>query len=86
MDRCNIGIGRFYDVSRLSRRQYAEFELVPGLLGKYYVEKSYQSKEMLGVYFAKVNSTPVRFELTHTLYTALAGQRLNHSAKVPFGV
>ena len=25
----------------------------------------------------------MRFELTHTLYTALAGQRLNHSAKVP---
>ena len=31
----------------------------------------------------KNESTPVRFELTHTLYTALAGHRLNHSAKVP---
>jgi hypothetical protein len=25
----------------------------------------------------------VRFELTHALHTALAGPRLNHSAKVP---
>ncbi len=29
-------------------------------------------------------STPVRFELTHALHTALAGLRLNHSAKVPY--
>ena len=35
--------------------------------------------------FGKIKySTPVRFEVTHTLYTALAGQRLNHSAKVPY--
>ena len=28
-------------------------------------------------------STPERFELSHALHTALAGLRLNHSAKVP---
>ena len=31
----------------------------------------------------KKRSTPERFELSHALHTALAGQRLNHSAKVP---
>jgi hypothetical protein len=31
----------------------------------------------------KKGATPVRFELTHALHTALAGPRLNHSAKVP---
>ena len=29
-------------------------------------------------------TTPERFELSHALHTALAGLRLNHSAKVPF--
>ena len=32
----------------------------------------------------KKKSTPERFELSHALHTALAGLRLNHSAKVPF--
>ena len=34
----------------------------------------------------KRTSTPERFELSHALHTALAGPRLNHSAKVPICV
>jgi len=44
----------------------------------------YEEVQIVFIDFGKNKySTPVGFELTHTLYTALAGQRLNHSARVP---